>query len=655
MIRFLQSGNKAVKYILGAVLTVICLLMVVYLIPGLSSDIDFRQRGTTEVASVGDEKISAEEVNRRVDQMQRRQQQALPDFLRPYLADQATKQLVQQAELAYEARRMGFTATDEEVRAELHDGPYKVYFFPNGQWVGQKQYEDMLSSGGMSTTQFEDQERFEVLKDKLVSAITAGVDVPLSEIERQYRNDKLKVKFDYVVVDAGELEKKMTPTDAELRSYFTNNQNTTYQNAIPEKRAVSYFVLSRQMAESRASVSAQDVENYYKANQQNYKEPDKAKVRMIQVSLPPAGADGKVDSKGTEAARSRANDLLKQIRSGADFAELAKKNSDDKTSAEKGGELPVTERGNFPFPEVNTAVFALSNGQTGEVVQTPVGFDIFQMIDLQIGRPKPLSEVQADIEKGLKNQKVNAAIQQLNSAALADAQSMGIDKAAAKYGVAPVHSNPVAKSDTLPGIGPAPQAMNVIFSTPANSSVQPAPASSGTAFVKVEKIVPARTPAFEEYKDHVIKDFKSERASTLMNSKVQELVNKARISKDLSKSAKELGLSVKSSDLVDRNGSVPDLGAMNGPPSAVFSLKVGDVSSPISLSRKTAVLEVTAVQDPPLDADFAKAKDGIRDQLINTKREQAMQQFMAALDARLQKEGKVKMVKADATKSPRPF
>src|SRR5258708_30972450 len=79
MIRFLQSGNKAVKYILGALLTVICLSMVVYLIPGLSSDIDFRQRGT-EVASVGGEKISAEEVNRRVDQMQRRQQQPLPEF-----------------------------------------------------------------------------------------------------------------------------------------------------------------------------------------------------------------------------------------------------------------------------------------------------------------------------------------------------------------------------------------------------------------------------------------------------------------------------------------------------------------------------------------------------------------------------------------------
>ena len=652
MIRFLQSGNKAVKYVLGALLTVICLSMVVYLIPGLSGDIDPRQT-STEIASVGGEKISADEVNRQVEQIQQQQGQRLPDFLRPYLVDQATKQLVQRAELRYEARRMGFTATDAEVRAELHDGPYKVYFFPNGQWIGQKQYEDLLSSNRTSTAQFEEQMRFEVLKDKLVSAVTAGVDVPPTEIERQYRNDKLKVKFDYVVVDAAEMEKKITPTDTELRSFFADGR--AYQNAIPEKRVVNYFVLSRQMAESRATVTPQDVDNYYNANQQNYREPDKAKVRMIQVNLPPAGSDGKVDSKGTEAARSKANDLLKQIRGGADFAELAKKNSDDKTSAEKGGELPVTERGNFPYPDFDKAAFALSNGQTSEVVQTPAGFDIIQMIDRQTGRVKPLSEVRADIEKALKSQKLNTAMQQLNSAALADAQSMGIDKAAAKYGVTPIHSNPVAKKDILPGIGPAPETMNVIFSTPANSAVRPAGASSGTAFVKVEKIVPARTPTFEEYKDHIVKDFKSERASTLMNGKVQELVNKARISKDLGKSAKELGLAVKSSDLVDRTGSVGDLGAMNGPPSVAFNLKVGEVSSPVSLSRKTAVLEVNAVQDPPLDSDFAKAKDGIRDQLINSKRQQAMELFMAALDARLQNEGKVRRVKAEAAKGSKPF
>src|SRR5205807_10418441 len=104
-----------------------------------------------------------------------------------------------------------------------------------------------------------------------------------------------------------------------------------------------------------------------------------------------------------------------------------------------GGEQPVTKRGNFPYPEIDKAAFALNNGQTSEVLQTPTSFDIIQMIDKQEGKVQPLTaELRGKIEKALKDQKTAAMTQQINSAALADAQTMGIDKAAAKYGVAPV-------------------------------------------------------------------------------------------------------------------------------------------------------------------------------------------------------------------------
>jgi len=268
MIRFLQSGNKAVKYALGALLTVICLSMVVYLIPGLSGDMSLRQPDA--VATVAGEKITAQEVALKMEQVQRQQRQRYPDFLRPYLLEQVTRELVQQAELRYEAQRMGLTATDQEVRDELHDGPLSAYFFPNGTWIGQQQYEALLQQNGMSVAQFEEQMRLDVLRNKMITAVTAGVDVAPSDIEREYRNQKLKVKFDYVIVDGEELEKKVTATDAELRAYFTTNQNS-YQNAIPEKRAVSYFVVSNQLAESRVTVTPDDIAKYYNANQEKYR------------------------------------------------------------------------------------------------------------------------------------------------------------------------------------------------------------------------------------------------------------------------------------------------------------------------------------------------------------------------------------------------
>src|SRR5258707_1140550 len=117
MIRFLQSGNKTVKYLLGALLTLICLSMVVYLIPGLTSDTAIRQTGV--VVTVAGEPISVDQINRRVQQVmqqQQRQGQAYPDFLRNYLTQQVMRQLVQTEEIRYEANRMGLTASDQEVQ-----------------------------------------------------------------------------------------------------------------------------------------------------------------------------------------------------------------------------------------------------------------------------------------------------------------------------------------------------------------------------------------------------------------------------------------------------------------------------------------------------------------------------------------------------------
>lgn len=643
MIRFLQSGNKGVKLLLGALLTLICLSMVVYLIPGFTSGVDVRESGV--VATVGGEKIQVEQVVRRIDQIQRQSGQQYPDFLRPYLAQQAARQLLQQAEIRYEANRMGLTASDQEVLDELRNGPYRSVFFPNGNWIGQKQYEDLLSSNNLSITQFEDEMRFEVLRNKLVTAITAGVSVAPSEVERQYRDQNIKVKFDYVVIDGDELQKKITPTEAELKAFFEKNKNN-YANAIPEKRAVNYFVLNRQLAESKTVVTPDEVAKYYNASAEKYRTAERVKTRHILVKLPPPGPDGKVDPKALDAARAKATDLLKQIKAGADFAELAKKNSDDTVSAKDGGDLPWVTHGQF-VPEFDKAAFSMAKGQISDLVQSQFGFHIIQVMDKEDARVIPLSEVRAQIETDLKSQKLSGVLDQMGRTAVADAQKLGLDQAAAKYGAQPVRSAPVAQSDILAGVGQAPDVMKAIFSVPEKSGFQAARGPQEEVIFEMEKIVPARAPSFEEVKDRVTNEFKSERSNTLLTSKTQELADRARAAKDLHKAAKDLGLTVKTSDLVGRSGQVPDIGSMGGPAGAAFNMKAGDISSALNLGRKGVVLAVTELQDPSMGEEFAKARDGIREQLLSTKRQQAMELYMSGLEARLEKEGKIKQNKKE--------
>src|SRR5437763_11467509 len=183
MIRFLQSGNKAAKYLIGIFLTMVCLSMVVYLIPGLMSSTEMSRTGV--LASIGGQEILAADVTRVAAQMQR--QQRFPEQFMPYIRQQAVQRLMQEAEINYEGERMGLRVSDEEVRQELHSPGYAETFFPKGQWIGQEQYEQLLQGAGYSPESFEREMKVNLLSRKVMCAVAAGGDVPPSEIETAYK------------------------------------------------------------------------------------------------------------------------------------------------------------------------------------------------------------------------------------------------------------------------------------------------------------------------------------------------------------------------------------------------------------------------------------------------------------------------------------
>ncbi|HLW55336.1 MAG TPA: peptidylprolyl isomerase [Candidatus Angelobacter sp.] len=637
MIRFLQSGNKAAKYILGGFLLILAVSMVTYLIPGFMSGSDISRSNV--VAKVAGEEISTEQVQKAVAaQMQR---QRYPDAFAAFIRQQVVQQLIQQAELRYEAHRLGFTVSDEELRDDLQNGPYKVYLFPEGKWIGQQQYENLVTSSGGTIADFERSVKDEILMRKLVGAITAGVSASPAEIESAYKAKNTKVKFQYAVLNLADLSKQIKPTDAELKAFYQADM-ARYQNSIPEKRQVRYFVLPDKDAESKVTVDASDISRYYSEHQQDYRLPDRVKVRHILISIPPAGPDGKSDPKAVDAARTKAEDILKQVKAGGDFAELAKKNSQDPGSAEKGGELGWVVK-DQTVAEFEKAAFALNPGQTSDLVQTSYGFHIIQVEEKETAHMKPLAEVKDNIEKTIRLQKASAYLDKKVREAEAAAQKDDLDKAAAKVGALVITSNPISRGESLPGVGAAPEVMNAIFATPEKTPPQSGRYPQGYVLFQVTKIDPSKTPAFDEIKERVESDFKTQRGNEMLQKKVQELADRAHAEHDLAKAAKEAGATVKTSDLVSPSSQVADLGAMNSQLSAAFSLKPGEISGPLNMGQKGVVLQVTDKQEPSLtDPQFTKDRDALQEQLSSQKRQQALELFMANLSDRLKKEGKLK-------------
>jgi len=640
MIKFLQSGSKTTKYLLGGMLLILCGSMVTFLIPGFMSDSTVNASNT--VASVGGHSIQIADVQRAAADFEQQQRQRIPEQFRYLLNRQAISQLTQDAEISYEAERMGLRVSDQELQDTLRTGPDAQFFFPGGKWIGQEQYEQLLRNAGLTPESYERRLKLSLLKQKMFITIVAGINVTPAELEKAYKEENTKIKFDYAVITPDDIQKQIKPTDAELKAFYTANK-ARYENSIPEKRQVRYFVIDQKQAESKAAVTSSDLQQYYNSHEAQYQVPETVKVRHILIKTPLPGPDGKVDQKAVDAARAKAEDLLKQLKNGANFAELAKKNSED-TTASVGGDLGWIKKGQMVAPFENSA-FSMNKGQMSDLVQTNYGFHIIQTEDKQDAHLKPFSEVKDEIEKKVKQQKVGAALNQMADAAQTQARAESLDKAAASIGSQVVQSNPVSRQDSLPGVGPAPEFMQGVFSAAPKSGPQFARLGQGYAVFEVTRIDPPKTPAFEEIKDKVSTDFKADQTNVLLQKKVQELADRAHAEHDLRKAAKEVGATIKTSDLVSGKDQVPDIGSMSGAASEAFKLKSGEITGPLTAGRNGVVIAITERKEPSPE-EMAKGSDQVRMQLIQQKQQQVLSLFIDNLDSRLKKEGKLKINQA---------
>jgi peptidyl-prolyl cis-trans isomerase D len=646
MIRFLQTPGPVKKIVLGGLLTVICVLMVITLVPGFGSS-DFLGGGGPArgvVATVGGEDVTVVEVQRVARGML---EQQFPrggvqaSMAMSYFAPLAAQNLIQQKVVLTEAKRLGLRATDEEVRDELQNDPnYKGVFFVDGNFIGQAKYEELLQSHGLTVPQFEEQVRDQLLSSKLRQLVSGGASVSDSEIQKEFEKKNTKVKFDYAVLQKDAVANDIHPAEAELKAYYDRNK-ATYNNSIPEKRKISYVMLNTAQLAAQAQVSDQELQAYYDRHRDEFRTPDQVNVRQILIKTPLPGTDGKVDAKAVDEARKKADDVLKQLKGGAKFEELAKKYSEDPSSG-NGGSIGWINHGGFPVPEVDKAAFSLPKGGTSDVINAGYAFVILHIDDKQTAHVKTLSEVKGQIEPGIKQQKAVQAGDSESAALLTQARGQGLDKAAAAKGLQVVTTDFIGSTDSLPGIGNSPELMNAIFGASEKSPADRVQVAQGLVIFQVQEIKPAATPTFEEIRSRVETEFKNEKAGTLLAQKTQELSDRAKAQHDLRKAAKELGATVKTSDFVLPDGQVPDIGSMSGPASVAFTLKPGEVSGPINNGSTGAVLSVVEKQQPDAQ-ELATKRDQIRESLLQNKQAELFEMYVANARDQMQKSQKIKV------------
>ena len=302
-----------------------------------------------------------------------------------------------------------------------------------------------------------------------------------------------------------------------MKAYFDLNQKN-YVNSVPEKRQLKYVVFDTSKLLAQTQLTQQDFQTYYDAHREEYRVPEQVNVRHILIKSPLPGPDGKVDPKAMDAARAKAQDVLKQVKAGGNFADLAKKYSDDPGSAKNGGSLGFIGRGRT-VPEFEKSAFSLPKGGTSDLVQSSYGFHIIHVDDKQDAHLKSVDEVKGQIEPLIKQQKAAQAAQTAAAHLVSQARSSSLDKAAAAKGLQVITTDFVTRNNLLPGIGTDPQFASAAFGQAANAPADIVQLHDGFAVYQVMAIKPPSTPTFEEIRSQVEQQFKDERASSLLAQK----------------------------------------------------------------------------------------------------------------------------------------
>ena len=654
MIRFLQSkDNRLVKALFVVIIAAASVSMVVYLIPGLTAGGGISANTYAVIYPhwysrffASGETISQEKVSQQARQQlqQRNPQYASNPMIVNLFEQQVGQQLVQQQILLAEAEKLGITANSDDVNNFLHQGQAGQVLFPNGKFIGQDQYTSLIATRfDMSVPDFEESVRHDITIQRLRAYVTAGVTVGEKEAREQFIKEGTKIKFQYAVISSDDIRKSIDPTDAELETFFKKNASR-YANAVPEQRTIEYFAFTpNDVPGGVQQPTQQEIQAYYNAHKSEYSVPEQAKARHILIQLAP-NADAKADA----AAKAKAEDVLKQLQKGGNWAELAKKDSDDPGSKDNGGELGFARRG-MMVPQFDNAIFSQKIGDI-KIIKTQYGYHVVQVEERTAAHAQDLNEVLPTIQATLMRQKSTAAQDSFAKALTSEAIKNGLEKTAAAHHLQVVTTPPVNQQGVIPALPDGAQLISRAFAAKPADPPQSAPTGEGYAVFKVKDVIPAHAPTFADWKSHVLDDYKNEQVPALLSQKTAELAAKAKAENDLAKAAKEVGATVKTSDLVDQRGQVPDFGAVGQVAPQLFDMTPGAISGPINAGRTGVVAKLVDRQQPS-DADLAKNLDQTKDQILDQKRQEAFQVFASNVISEYKKKNLVR-VNAKSPQSP---
>lgn len=582
------------------------------------------------VAKVGGVKVTRQEF----DQATRRQL----DQLRQVLGDQIDARmldtpaarnevldgLISQRVLQIESAERHLVVSDSKLRNSILEIPGLKG--PDGRF-DMERYQTLLKAQGLNEGLFENQLRRDLTMQILPDAASQSAFMPKAVVTRLILLQEETREVRELVIKPADFIDKVKVSDEQLKKFYTDN---TREFETRESAKIEYLTLSADELAKQVALSDDELRGYYTQNKARYATPEQRQASHILIKLEPGAGD-----EQRKAALEKAKALAGQARSAADFAALAKAQSQDPGSAAQGGDLGLFSRESMVKPFADAA-FAMKVGDISDPVESEFGFHVIKLTAIQPGAEKPLESVRAAIETELKRQQAGKRFTEAAEAFtnLVYEQSDSLKPAAERFKLA---IQTVDALERVPAGGAAqkpaltnPKLLAALFSPDSIKSKRNTEAVEigGNTLVsaRIVEHYPAQKKPFETVRADVLTRFTAQESRRLARE-----AGEARLKALQGGEAAGNGLS--EARTVARSGAPqipPDaLEPVYRAPAAKLPTWVG-----VSLSDGSYGLYQVLKASPPTAETIAKQRPQYESQLVQTASQQDFSNYLDSLKAR---------------------
>jgi len=626
----IMRRKKRLRAVLWLVILSLALGMLLFFVPGQNSGISGFD---TYAASVDGDPISVKEFlntyRRILDNFSARGRNALdPEILKKIGLDrQAIDALINVKVIKYTARRLGLSASPDEVRRAVETHPNLQ---DHGAFIGVERYKALLAANNIPVSEFEESIGLGLLERKIRNVISDSMEVGEKEVRDEFLRANQEAQVSFVVLKKDDFSKKVKPAEADLKAYFEAHKDKYH---VREQRRAQYLLFPLAALAPTITVTEQELKERWE--QEAHEETVDASHILFSVKDPAQDA----------AVKAKAEAVLKRAKAAEDFAKLAKEFSEDPGSAQQGGNLGAFSRGKM-VKEFEETAFTLKPGEISGLVKTQFGYHIIKVLRHDIStfessRKSLEQAVQMDRASELLKKKTVEARQL--AAKQKDLQEVGkemkIPFEVRETGFLSKDSDPFSNNVSQPLLDELFRLKNL--GDVGNAVEHPL----GQAIPKLLETKLPKPPEFTEARDRVEKDYTEIKAAELIQAEGRRLVEEARKLGGLDKAAAQAGLKVKDSSKFKRADSPdPEIGSMPAFNSAAFETEIGSVSGPFVLDGGNRITALQVKTRTGFDeTEYQKKKSQVRGRFGSAWKDIYFQEYVRKVTEDLEKAGKIRI------------